>query len=770
MALVLHYQRYAMKKIVLILLFTATIHAQEHNIWYFGSFAGLDFNGGAPVPLTDGQINTIEGVASIADNNGQLLFYTDGVTIWNKSHQVMQNGSGLLGNQSSTQGAIIIPQPGNPHLYYLFTVTAEGGSDGCRYSKIDMAADNGLGAVTDKNILAQTPVAESITATWHNNGEDIWVVVRSSNLNILSAHLVTASGVSANPVNSTSVLLPGSSHGSIKISPDGSKLALCRGVMPNGTQLFDFNNITGVISNPVYLTSEHGNYGIEFSASGNMLYVSNGNILRQYDLTASDINASGITIYTGQTVSIGSLQRGPDDKIYAAVRNHNYLGVIHNPELSGTACNFVPLGIGLGGTDFARLSTSGLPNTVLSPVFKINLSTQVLCIGEEAVFSISPVTGQFESILWEFGDGNTSGLPNPTHIFQHPGTYLVTLTAHRQGITKVAQATIIVAPNPEISQPPNLELCDEGGNGTGLFNLESQNTVITGNHNPDDYFITYHLTLEQAQLNTYSVPAQFTNTTNPQTIYVRMESKESGCYGTASFEIAVRPKPVIDMPDSYALCRGSIITIEAPEGFEAYNWSTGQNNRAIVIDHAGTYTLTVALSVNGMRCENSKVLTVYEAGPPVIRSVITSDWTASNNSITVLVSGEGDYEYSVNGVTYQQSPQFENLESGPYTVHVRDKNGCGNDSKDITLLMYVKYFTPNGDGINDTWRIPYSWNEPGLVVYIFDRYGKHLASFKGNSPGWDGTINGQNLPATDYWFVVERNDGRTHKGHFAMVR
>lgn len=760
-----------MKTIIAFLLFTICIQAQEHNIWYFGRNAGLDFNGGVPVALTDGQIRTTEGTASIADIYGALLFYTDGVTIWNKSHQVMENGNNLMGHESSTQSAIIIPKPGSQQYFYVFTVPAEG-TAGFRYSTIDMNSNGGLGLVIDKNILLQAPAAEGINATWHSNGEDVWVVAHGYTLNSFYAHLVNAGGVSSSPVISSSVLSPDVvGMGSIKISPDGSKLAFSRANQPHGTQVFDFNNTNGIISNPIQLVSTDGyDYGLEFSASGKVLYATSGPDLYQYDLMAIDVGASGIVINSGSNIGFGSIQRGPDNKIYAARINKNFLSVINSTDTVGPGCNFEPNGINLEGNGGTHLSTFGLPNTVLPAVFKINLNNQAVCIGKEAIFSIGPSTTQFETILWEFGDGNTSSEVSPHHIYRVAGTYAVKLTAHRQGITKVAQTTIKVLPDPQIVQPAMMTLCDENDNGIASFNLEAQNVAILGNNNPVDFLITYHTTLEYAETGTYSLSSGFSNTSNPQNIYVRMEDKTSGCYATTSFELIVSPRPVIAMPGDYTFCKGSTISITAPEGFVDYNWSNGENTRTIVVNKEADYILTVVAEVNGRRCENSKTITVYESESPVITDVKISEWTINQNAITVIVSATGNYEYSIDGAAFQVSPEFSGLESGLYTVYVRDKNGCGVAVRDITLLMFPKFFTPNGDGINDTWRIKYSWNELGLLVHIFDRYGKHLTSLNGNSHGWNGKFNGRELPATDYWFVVERKDGRHYKGHFAMIR
>jgi len=146
-----------MKKFIPFFVFTfltLSLSAQNQaNIWYFGHNAGLDFNGGDPVALNDGALFTDEGVATISDYNGNLLFYTDGKVVWNKNHQIMPNGTGLLGHASSTQSAVIVPQPSNSDLYYIFTVDYTASSGGMAYSVVDMDLENGLGNVSNvKNV------------------------------------------------------------------------------------------------------------------------------------------------------------------------------------------------------------------------------------------------------------------------------------------------------------------------------------------------------------------------------------------------------------------------------------------------------------------------------------------------------------------------------------------------------------------------------------------------------------------------------------------
>lgn len=226
------------KNITFILwLISLAVYSQgEANIWYFGDHAGLDFNSGMPVALTNNQMFTHEGCAVLSNSAGQLLFYTDGVTIWNKNHQVMQNGTGLMGDFSSTQSAIIVPKPGSSTLFYVFTTDAEAHSNGFRYSIIDLSLDGGLGAVTStKNVLLYTPTCEKLTAVKHADGVGFWIITHGWNNNNYYSYLLDTSGVNSIPViSSIGLLVPrplvgevSDAAGVIKISPDGSKLIAC---------------------------------------------------------------------------------------------------------------------------------------------------------------------------------------------------------------------------------------------------------------------------------------------------------------------------------------------------------------------------------------------------------------------------------------------------------------------------------------------------------------------------------------------------------------
>ena len=759
-----------MKKLIVLLLMTFISNAQEHNIWHFGSYAGLDFNQGAPVAIAGGKTLTSEGTASIADGNGNLLFYTDGIRVWNKNHQIMANGSGLKGHSSSTQSALIIPKPGSDTVYYLFTTTAAAGPDGLCYSVVDMESAAGLGSVIEKNTLLNTSTCEKLAAAWHTNGTDIWVMGHEFENNVFTAYLVTASGITTTPVTSSSgiTIIDSDSAGCLRFSPNGKQIVMA--TRSQATQLFDFDPATGSVENPVSLAGN--NYGVEFSASGTLLYLSTNSFdeinLYQYDLQAADIpsTATELLSLNNSGVRIGALQRGPDDKIYVANYQTTSLSVINFPDVQGTGCGFTENSVSLINGSIVSCQF-GLPNNSLSPAYRVIINRQLSCEGQPSLFWVGAPQGAPDTVLWEFGDGNSSSDFSPSHTYGHSGSYTVRLTATRQGITRTVETTVTIIDTVPINQPAAMMACEED-NGTAHFDLAAQNATVAVNGDPNAYNITYHATFQDATSRSDSLPLDYVNASNPQTVYVRMEGKGSGCFAITSFELIVESKPAIDMEDHYTFCSGSPLLLAAPSGFNSYLWSTGETTQSIRISQAGDYTITV--SQDPLLCENAKTITVYESAPPVISHIKIRDWTVNQNSVTISTASIGAYEYSLDGSIYQDSPAFYGLENGAYTVYVKDKNGCGVATKEIILLMYPKFFTPNGDGINDYWAIQYAFNEPGMKVYIFDRYGKLITSFNGNSTGWNGESNGNNLPATDYWFTIQRQDGRQHKGHFSLLR
>ncbi len=375
-------RNYSYILVIAILAFGVDSYCQKQgNVWYFGNEAGVDFNSGSPVAITDGQLGLLstpnQGTTAISDSSGYLLFYSDGVKVWNALHDTMPNGTGLFGSEYSTQSALIIPAPENPNRYfYLFTVSAATPSyptEGLSYSKIDMTLDGGNGDVmaTEKNIMLATAMPSRLAATRHQNGSDYWILSHKHNTDEFWAFLLTDAGITDTVISAIgSVHGSGfpSSSGQVKFSPNGQKVVIGTANILNILELFDFDNATGALSNALDLDVPNADmantYGVEFSPDNNKLYASGRSssgivysMLWQYDLTAGGgdilaINASMYLVFEDFAGLVGGvgLQLGPDDKIYTvSLNDQHYLSSIENPNALGSACNWVDLSVYLNG-------------------------------------------------------------------------------------------------------------------------------------------------------------------------------------------------------------------------------------------------------------------------------------------------------------------------------------------------------------------------------------------------------------------------------------
>ena len=472
-----------MKKLgfVISILICSTLFASaqnEGNIWYFGYGAGLDFNSGIPVELTNGQLNTLEGCASIADQNGDILFYTDGMLVYNKNHTVMPNGSGILGNNSSSQSGVIIKKPGSTTIYYVLSVDgASGNSGGLHYSELDMTLDGGLGDITiNKNINLIPAACEKVTACQHQNGYDFWIISRVENSNTYHAYLLTSTGISLIPVVTNIGPLHDNALGYLKASSNGNRLVAanscfsgCLGPI-NSIDIFDFDKNSGLLSNPLILTPTPTRrpYGVEFSQNSNLLYISfwqasSNNDILQYDLlagsgTALDIDNS--KVYLGSLSSSGgAIQIGPDNKIYH-VSNGQVMGVVNSPNITGIGCNYNP-----NGFQFLNSTASfGLP-TFFSSIFNStnNVSFNNPCYGDSSIFTISNTS--VDSVLWGFGDPN-SGLNNisnninPSHLFSDTGNFVITLYIYFNGMIDTVINDLFVTSIPVLDLGNDTVICD----------------------------------------------------------------------------------------------------------------------------------------------------------------------------------------------------------------------------------------------------------------------------------------------------------------------
>jgi gliding motility-associated-like protein len=390
----------------------------------------------------------------------------------------------------------------------------------------------------------------------------------------------------------------------------------------------------------------------------------------------------------------------------------------------------------------------------------------------------SIVLGNQTGMEVSYYDNNGAQLPSPLpNPFTNSQIYNQNLTVRvTNSQTSCFYETILTletSSQPSINQPLNLYACDEG-NGFGSFNTSILESELIGSQT--GLLITYMD--NQGNVLPSPLPTTFQNTSAyNQTIFVKVENELSSlCFSETSFELIINELPSINLEPNYFICNlDPSIPLSIDMSYNTYQWQFEDENiistthEANIVEE-GNYVLTVARIENGITCENSFTFHLTRSILPSIQEVKYDE--LGNNYIEIIVSGDGDFEYSIDGIDYQDSNYFGNISGGIYNVFVRDKEGCGEDSTEVAIVDYPKFFTPNNDGYNDNWQIKglNAQLRQSSKILIFDRYGKLLKQLDSFSKGWDGTFNGAKLPTSDYWFTVDLNDGRTFQGHFTLKR
>lgn len=536
---------------------------QEASNWYFGENAGItfDLNSGNIINQNNGSLNTREGCATISDDFGNLLFYTDGTYVWDKNHAIMPGGTGLYGDSSSAQSAIIVPKPNDNFLYYIFTVDNDinGFDFGLNYSVVDMSRNGGSGEIIQKNFNLLEKCSEKITAVLKDCISDsIWLIAFASEngddeiFDTYHAYEISNSGINPSAIKSTFNLAVFDARGYLKLSPDGTKVASANAT--NGLYIYDFDNQTGKLSNEIYLFINANNnadmpYGVEFSPNSRLLYVHSSNdyfnlenpeqsnnptnhfsTLTQFNLSANNIQNSEITI-DDRNLYRGALQLGPNGKIYRAlsatyIQGLPYLGVINNPDVVGLGCDYQHNAVNLS----PNASTQGLPPFISS---FFNTEIDIIKNGESSM-NLNLCNGDTYILTSEYIDGATyqwtkNGLAIPQNTFDlevsEGGLYEVYIEPNNGDCAIEGQAFVIYNENP-VAYDASLLQCDEDGikDGNTLFNLNEANTILTGGLEglSTKFYSDVSRTIE-LQADNYS------NISNPQIIYVEVINDNTGC-------------------------------------------------------------------------------------------------------------------------------------------------------------------------------------------------------------------------------------------------
>lgn len=738
------------------------LHAQkEANIWYFGRNAGITFNTEPPTVLTDSKMLTMEGCSSISDEDGNLLFYTDGQIVWNRLHQKMPNGTGLNGNGSSTHSSVIVKKPFSDSIYYIITADEwpdiSGQNKGVSYSVVDLSLDGGRGNVLEKNTQMIGKSAEKIAATIHRNGSDIWIAVPEAQTSNIVMFLLTANGIQQHHIIRDFYVSGYGNWGQMKFSPNSKILALSYPEsMTSSTNtkiaIADFDNLTGAIANPRFLTGSQNVYGLEFSPSSTVLYfaswlgVPGSSGIFQYDLKtpANDFYTTCTKIFP---IGKGQLQLAPNGKIYSP--NDSFLSVIEAPDSVGLACGFVADAIHLR----PMVSWFGLPTFYGKYVNKNRIGIDSTCLGNTSFIYATKDTSKYDSAQW-FIDGVLVQHPYFSfhRKFAASGYYNVKLVMFKQIFTDTFERDIFIKPS-DLAYPnlADIQLC------------AGESALLNAYKEPG---ISY-------KWNTGSIDSVI-RVNSSGTYSVQLTRQGCPVWDTAIVQVA---DPILlNLPPDALFCENSSITVAVSEPYGACLWSTGDTTHAITVTHAGNYSVTLSRGL----CSAADSMIIYQTAVPSVS--LGLDTLVCGNAPFILNATfpHSQYQWS----TQSTEPTINANRDGTYWVEVSNICGKASDSIDILTIncncsIFVPTaFTPNNDRLNDVFIPKLNCATLTYSFLVFDRWGRIIFSSSDPAKGWDGNLQHISYgPDTYYWVItyamappIGNGEMQSTKGSVTLLR
>ncbi|RZN74760.1 MAG: T9SS type B sorting domain-containing protein [Winogradskyella sp.] len=769
----------------------SNIHGQgERDFWYFGQLAGMHYTGGSYENLSDNNIprnvflGIIEGPDNLicaTDDKGNLLFYSDGRTFKNKFHENLLNSPTDEYAFRESQAAVA-RDPSNADRYYVFITIMDGIKNRLTYTVVDMSMNNGRGGLVPdkKHILMANDTGQHMVIAQHANGIDAWLIcIRKSRY---YAYLITENGISSSPVTSQAgfSFVNGSAikFGNMEVSPDNKLIvtgfplfAEESGGFTSKVLLSSFNNLNGRLnlifedSEPTEPMASIPSSGIEFSSNSKVFYSAYvGGAIKQYDLSNLENIPSPVTII--EAAPFPYLKRGPDGQIFSIKRGDEYIGSIKEPNVLGLDCDYQSNVLNLSGSNLLDLPT------FLPPKYPEGISYKNICEGEAMEFYYTSSLRD-PTYRWDLGDGSIANGENVFHTYNAPGTYTVTVEAIDNDTNTIFYSDtkdVTIYASPVINQPADIYICSEN---TTIY-FSNYDLDILSELDSSAFKVSYFLS-ENDALTLSSEEFEIIPEIGTKTIWVRVQNLiNPQCYDIKSFEIITPEYIDLNIPEIQYICndRAGLI-LEAPDDFLSYAWSNGEMTQNIQVFTPGIYTLTVVKDFGDFTCEAQARISVRVGDElPEILEIKVIDWSQYHNSIEVILDRTGNYEFSADGINFQESPILKNLPfKEDYKVYVRDVD-CQKtiESETLFLLYYDKFFTPNGDGRHDYWRVINNFREEDIEIQIFNRYGKLLETMSDYDRGWDGTSDGVKMPTSDYWFRVVRQNGKVHHGHFTLKR
>ncbi|HRP01551.1 MAG TPA: hypothetical protein PLE30_02775 [Candidatus Kapabacteria bacterium] len=753
----------------------SSLYAQkEYSNWYFGKYAGITFNtqSGEPEFLEHNKINQYEGNASLSDKDGNLILYSNGVDVYNgQGDKINKDNETLMGHQSSTQSAIITKMPSSSNLYYIFTSDAGDYADppnqGIHYSIIDMNGLGGRGEIISLNVPLLGVASEKLTSTNHGNGKDVWILSKGYGNNNLYAWLLTDKGLVDTVITSLGYT-PKSQNESIgymKVSSKGNKVALVYTEKPF-IELVNFDNKTGVFSNLLTIPVDgyYSLYGLEFSPNRNYLYVSNsGSLLDfytifQFDIRSQDVNkiANSRVVVDKNNGTIGAIQIAPDNLIYIAASNKNYLMGIMNPDRRCPQCRFNNNVISLEDS----LSYMGLPQSI--PIY--NTSKNILAC-ETLTAQLDPDdiledTSRYAfSYEWSGPNGYLSNSPRPEFnnvSMSDTGAYtlIVKYVIGKDTVSMSFVNYLLVNPKNSFSIIGGTTLCE--GDTLSLqadtMNLNFSYLWSTGSRRstlkvtkPGEYklYITSRYgCVDSAEININMIPKPIAKIDGPKLLcnnssitltskyqsdtlkylwstgettpsinvkqvgtYTLKVSNDYGCSNIDEINVVRHDELKIDIAGDSVICNPNpaklfavILPYDSTLKYE-YHWSDGQADSSVLINKPGIVKLTVTIEGN---CEYTSEITVEKTDPPKVELNLKDTVEFCNGDYIELKVIEPDSKLQYTWSNGEKGDKIVPKKSGQYTVYASNYLGCTSEksvyiiiSEPIIAYIESDYFTNN---------------------------------------------------------------------------
>ena len=749
--------------LLLLLAYTPVFSQKQANHWFFGDGAGIDFNTSPPSLLLNGQTDFLlpigwnESYSSISDSSGALLFYSDGVRVWNKMHNIMLNGNNLLGHRSSSMGCLILPKPGSSRFFYIFTNDAleNNFQNGLRYSIVDICGDNSNGVVISnaKNIPLYPLTSERLVSVKHSNGLDYWIISHKFNSNEFCAFLLTNAGIVDTVLSNTGPIdLAG--WGEMAISNNGQKISYC---MPTNDSsitssfLADFNILTGGISNVQILSMGGREYATSFSPDNSKLYFSTtgfGNLF-QYDLNSTNLTtliASKKFLFQNSPDQWRHMAHGPDGNIYISRTGKDYLSAIYTPNNLYPGCIYVDSSIYLG----SKLTSHGLPNFIADFQY---MNTITVCY-------------HYDSIIKSICQGNSYLGYNTT------GIYIDTILSNN-GCDTVRTLNLNVLPNSSI----NLTQIICQGNSFLGYNSSGIYIDTFLNSNGCDSIRTLNL-IVLSNTSSYITQTICQGSSyfgyNTSGIYIDTFVNSNGCDSIRTLNLTVVSNSVINLVQT--ICQGNSYLGYNTTGtyIDTFLNSNGCDSTRIlkltVLSHTTSYiTQTI--------CEGSSYLGYNTTGIYTDKFINTNgcDSIRTLNLIIVpklydtirikLCPGEKYFPYNHPGVYIDTFINTLGCDSIRILKIELDENLC-------CKIFIPNVFTPNGDNLNDEFKIRGNFEDYNML--IADRWGKIVFRSTSSFLGWDGKYKGIEMPIGTYYYLFKykctNTDMNMVKGDITLIR